>query len=130
MHTLISQKYMDTQHAAFFFDEEYVSEEDEIQTGSCPEESSDLTMYEDNDIEGGHDNSKILSKINPNRIIYSLRKLKKIKSLFYVKQAYLKWGYRANPNMSICMCTKTAFMVHNETFNFWTHVVGALYYIY
>ena len=32
--------------------------------------------------------------------------------------------------MTACMCAKSATMLHNETLNSWTHILGGLYFFY
>ena len=43
---------------------------------------------------------------------------------------YIDVGYRAHPNMSVCMCTKSLCQMHNETMNIYTHLLPAFYMIY
>lgn len=50
------------------------------------------------------------------------------KRLFYAKRKYVKFGYRANPDMTIGLATKTVLMCHCETLNIWTHFLPALYF--
>ena len=51
-------------------------------------------------------------------------------SLFYVDQPYIIHGYRANPNMNVAKCIKSAVMFHNESLNSWSHLIGGLYFAY
>eukprot|EP00347_Sterkiella_histriomuscorum_P002369 403368420 len=32
--------------------------------------------------------------------------------------------------MSVCKCTQSLFMIHNETFNVWSHLLAGLYFIH
>ena len=64
------------------------------------------------------------------KFIYSLRGIKKLKNMFYVRVKYIKYGFRAHPNMTVGKCLRSLFMLHNETFNVWTHLISGSYYLY
>lgn len=65
------------------------------------------------------------------KIIYDLKELRPLKKLLYFsKREFVRYGYRANPEMSIKLCAKTLFMCHCETGNVWSHLLSALYFIY
>ena len=49
--------------------------------------------------------------------------------LFYIEKPHIDFGYRAHPNMTVCMCTKSLCQIHNETFNIYTHFIPAIYII-
>ena len=73
--------------------------------------------------------NSLISKIDPNRLIYDLKELKPLQKLmFFYKRDYIKYGYRANPDMTVTKCTKSIFMCHCETGNIWTHMGAALYF--
>jgi len=83
----------------------------------------------DDDLESGTKN--LLSQLDPNRFIYDLEDLKPIlKQIYFCHRDYIKFGYRANPNMTIGMCTKSLFMCHCETGSVWTHLLSGVYFIY
>jgi len=63
-------------------------------------------------------------------MVHSLRAVKKLKDAFYVRKKYIKHGYRAHPHMTFEKCTKSIFMLHNETFNIWSHLLCAFFYLY
>ena len=42
---------------------------------------------------------------------------------------HIKRGYRVNFN-TFWDTTKTLFMIHNETVNVWSHLIGALVFVY
>ena len=65
-----------------------------------------------------------------NRFIHSLRSVKTLKDVFYVRKKYIKHGYRAHKVMTYGKLTKSLFMLHNETFNIWSHLLCGLYYLY
>ena len=81
------------------------------------------------DIEAGV--SYITKFIDAKKIIYDLKELKPIlKEIYFCKREFIKYGYRANPNMTACMCLKTMFMCHCESGSVWTHLLSALYFVY
>jgi adiponectin receptor len=43
---------------------------------------------------------------------------------------YLIKGYRPMPTNSYLTCFKSAFTIHNETLNIYTHLFGAFYFLY
>ena len=77
------------------------------------------------DLEGAKQN-----QCDKTKFIHSLRGVKKLKDVFYVKKKHIKYGYRAHEKMTFGKCTKSLMMLHNETFNVWTHLICGLYYIY
>ena len=82
--------------------------------------------------DGLNDNEidNLITKIDPDRLIYDLKELKPIlKQIFFYRRDHIKYGYRANPDMTIGKCTKTIFMCHCETGNIWTHLLAALYFV-
>ncbi len=64
------------------------------------------------------------------RFIYPLRTVKTLKDVFYVRKKYIKHGYRAHHAMTYATCTRSLFMLHNETANIWTHLLCGIYYLY
>ena len=64
------------------------------------------------------------------KLIYKKEELKLLKQrLFYAKRKYIKYGYRANPDMTFGKATKTMVMCHCETMNIWTHLIPAFYFM-
>lgn len=45
----------------------------------------------------------------------------------YLKEKFIYTGYRVNFTMRLCL--HSLFRLHNETFNIWTHVIGAVLFI-
>ncbi|CDW83515.1 progestin and adipoq receptor family member 3-like [Stylonychia lemnae] len=76
------------------------------------------------DVLYNNDKDRLSSFINP------LRRVKKMKNVFYVRIKYIRHGYRAHRSLSACNCTASLFMLHNETFNVWTHLAGGIYFMY
>ena len=64
------------------------------------------------------------------KFIFSLRAVKKKKDVFFVRKKYIKHGYRAHQCLTVGKCSQSLFMMHNETFNVWTHLAGGIYYLY
>jgi hypothetical protein len=65
-----------------------------------------------------------------NKLIYDKEELKSTKKkLFYAKRKYIRYGYRANPDMTIGKATKTIVMCHCETMSIWTHFTPAMYFV-
>jgi len=92
---------------------------------SAPNENS-LSSISDFEIT-----SETNLEIDPNRLIYDLKELNAIPTkMFFAKRDHIRYGYRANPNMTICKCSKTLFMTHCETGNVWTHLLSGLYFCY
>ena len=70
-------------------------------------------------------------KIDRSKIIYDLKELKPLlKYLYYSHRDFVRYGYRAHPEMTWTLCSKTLFMCHCETGNVWTHLLSALYFIF
>jgi adiponectin receptor len=64
-------------------------------------------------------------------LIYDLKELKPLmKQMYFSKREFIRYGYRAHPNMTWGMCSKTLFMCHCETGNVWTHLLSAFYFMY
>ena len=53
-----------------------------------------------------------------------------MKNVFYVRIKHIKYGYRTCEHMTTGKCVRSLFMVHNETFNVWTHLISGIYYLY
>ena len=70
------------------------------------------------------------SAMDEEKFIFSLRAVKKKKDVFFVRKKYIKHGYRAHQCLTVGKCSQSLFMMHNETFNVWTHLVGGIYYLY
>ncbi|TNV76693.1 hypothetical protein FGO68_gene1561 [Halteria grandinella] len=92
-------------------------------------------MNDSVDIESAHHHHKghghtANGPTDGSRFIHSLRGVKKMKDVFYVRKRHIKHGYRAHECMTVGKCSKSLFMLHNETFNVWTHLLCGLYYIY
>jgi hypothetical protein len=47
-----------------------------------------------------------------------------LQSIMYNDNNYLVRGYRKTPSNSYLDCFKSAFSIHNETINIWTHFLG------
>ena len=100
----------------------------------CPSKFSQVRDFSAvnsiDDIESGRtsDKSDDRCNIDPNRIIYDLHEVEFLK-LYTQKRDYIKFGYRANPNMTVKLSMKSMFMCHCETGNIWTHFIPALYFI-
>lgn len=96
-----------------------------VNTSQC-ESSSD----EQDDLEA----NKVLvtGEIDQNKVIYDLHELKPFsrQGLFFLKRDHIRFGYRANPDMTFVKCTRTMAQCHCETGNIWTHFVVAIYFIY
>ena len=56
--------------------------------------------------------------------ILNLNELK-LKRIWFEKRPSITYGYRSN--MGYLKSTKSICMVHNETFNFWSHFVSFMY---
>ena len=67
---------------------------------------------------------------DPDKLIYTLRELKRNKHLFFVKRDFIRYGYRAHEDMNFKRCTSTMCMVHNETMNVYSHLIPGLYFLY
>ncbi|KYQ96643.1 putative basic-leucine zipper transcription factor [Tieghemostelium lacteum] len=50
-------------------------------------------------------------------------------TLMQKENPYIQSGFREHTNGSFWNCTKSIFQLHNDTFNIWTHLLGALYYL-
>ena len=68
-------------------------------------------------------------KSNPDKMIYTLKELKKKEHLFYVKRDFIRYGYRAHEDMNFKRCTSSLCMVHNETMNIYSHLIPGIYFI-
>lgn len=72
----------------------------------------------------------IVSELDPNRLIYDLKELKPLmKKMYYSRREFIRYGYRAHPNMTWGMCTSTLVKCHCETGNIWTHLLSAFYFV-
>ena len=95
-----------------------------------------MTTLSDSDEEGSDADMESGSKMDslnsgdPNRMVYSLRELKKKDNLFYIKRDYIKYGYRAHENMTFRRCSSSLCVVHNETMNVYSHLIPGLYFLY
>ena len=49
-------------------------------------------------------------------------------SEYYKKNRYLKTGYRVRFN-TFRACAESLFMVHNETLNVWSHLIGTIFFV-
>ena len=93
-------------------------------TTSITDEESQIKTLE-------QDTSVICQKpFDDSKFIHSLRGLKKLKDTFFERKRYIKLGYRAHQNLTVGKCTKSLFMLHNETFNTWSHLLCGVYYLY
>jgi len=61
-------------------------------------------------------------------MIFTLDELTAAKKLFFIPKLFITEGYRANENFTFCKCSKTLFMVHNETANIWSHLLPGFYF--
>lgn len=67
--------------------------------------------------------------MDPDRLIYDLKEIKPILSrVFFYKREFIRYGYRANPDMTFGKCTKTLVMCHCETGNIWSHLLAGIYF--
>ena len=95
-----------------------------------PTTKNDSTSDEDDSENEGSEFLLVYQKLDINKLIYKKSELKLLKDkLHYAKRKYIKYGYRANPNMTLGKATKTVVMCHCETMNIWTHLITALYFV-
>ena len=72
-----------------------------------------------------------VEEMDPDRIVYSAKELLKIKGAWFLHRPYIEEGHRFCPKMSVARCSSTMWMCnHNEVTNIWSHLLGALYFIY
>jgi len=69
---------------------------------SIDPEITETGIEEDEDLEK---NSTVVVGPQLNRLIYDLEELQRFKSLFYVGQPHIKYGYRAHPCMDVTKAT-------------------------
>ena len=87
----------------------------------------DSESSDSDDVEKG----SIVPEINLAKFIYDLKELKPVMShMYFSKREFIRYGYRAHPNMTFDMCSKTLLMCHCETGNVWSHLLSAIYFIY
>ena len=90
-------------------------------------QQEDETSSDSEDVEMG----TFVPEIDLSKYIYDLKELKPVmKQMYFSKREFIRYGYRAHPNMTFGMCTKTLVMCHCETGNVWSHLLSAIYFIY
>ena len=90
-------------------------------------QQEDDTSSDSEDVELG----TFVPEIDLTKYIYDLKELKPVmKQMYFSKREFIRYGYRAHPNMTFGMCTKTLVMCHCETGNVWSHLLSAVYFIY
>ena len=63
----------------------------------------------------------------PSKYIYTLQEMRDLE-LWHVPKPFFKTGFRRES--SVAECAQSLCMVHNETCNVWSHLVGALYFTF